>query len=164
MNSIIDGVRIGVVATIGVDLAALFSRHLLRLPTTDWALSNRYRPLRLSDVCDRVRLGDACGALVIGPTPDGCGRVRNEHAPPLADPHCQRLDALGIRSRVICRLGPGWLEEKPIFIAISGVRARDDRWPYQPARAESAPDESGSGEQMLTAPSKMERVMGVEPT
>ena len=42
MNSIIDGVRIGVVATIGVDLAALFSRQLLRLPTTDWALMGRW--------------------------------------------------------------------------------------------------------------------------
>ena len=42
MQTIVDGVRIGIVATICVDLAALLAKHVLRLPTTDWALMGRW--------------------------------------------------------------------------------------------------------------------------
>ena len=42
MNAIINGLQIGIVATILMDIAALFARHVLRLPTGDWTMIGRW--------------------------------------------------------------------------------------------------------------------------
>lgn len=42
MNISLQGLFIGLVATIGMDVWALIAKHVLRLPTTDWALVGRW--------------------------------------------------------------------------------------------------------------------------
>lgn len=39
---LLEGIMIGIVATIGMDVWALLARHLLRLPVTDWAMIGRW--------------------------------------------------------------------------------------------------------------------------
>jgi hypothetical protein len=42
MEPTIQGVLIGVIATIGMDIWAAIVKHLLRLPTADWAMVGRW--------------------------------------------------------------------------------------------------------------------------
>jgi len=42
VDLVIQGVLIGVIATIGIDVWAAIARHVLRLPTADWALVGRW--------------------------------------------------------------------------------------------------------------------------
>ena len=42
MNILIQGVLIGVIATIGMDIWSLIAKHVLRLPTADWAHVGRW--------------------------------------------------------------------------------------------------------------------------
>jgi len=37
-----DGVSLGVLATLGMDLWSLVAKHMLRLPTADWAMAGRW--------------------------------------------------------------------------------------------------------------------------
>lgn len=42
MEIVIQGVLIGVIATIGMDIWSAIVKHLMRLPTADWALAGRW--------------------------------------------------------------------------------------------------------------------------
>ena len=42
MGTVIQGALIGIIATIGVDIWATIAKHVLRLPTADWALVGRW--------------------------------------------------------------------------------------------------------------------------
>jgi hypothetical protein len=42
MELTIQGVLIGVIATIGMDIWAAFVKHVMRLPTADWAMVGRW--------------------------------------------------------------------------------------------------------------------------
>lgn len=41
-NLLRDGVLLGILATIGMDLWSLVAKHVLRLPTADWAMAGRW--------------------------------------------------------------------------------------------------------------------------
>jgi hypothetical protein len=42
MNIVVQGIIIGVIATLGMDIWATGVKHVLRLPTADWALVGRW--------------------------------------------------------------------------------------------------------------------------
>jgi hypothetical protein len=42
MEIVFQGILIGVIATLGMDIWAAFVKHVLRLPTADWALVGRW--------------------------------------------------------------------------------------------------------------------------
>ncbi len=42
MNILLQGVLIGVIATIGMDIWSLIAKHVLKLPTADWAMVGRW--------------------------------------------------------------------------------------------------------------------------
>jgi hypothetical protein len=42
MELTVDGISIGVIATIGMDLWAAVAKHIFRLPTADWAMVGRW--------------------------------------------------------------------------------------------------------------------------
>jgi hypothetical protein len=42
MNILLQGVLIGVIATIGMDIWSLIAKHVINLPTADWAMVGRW--------------------------------------------------------------------------------------------------------------------------
>jgi hypothetical protein len=42
MNILLQGVVIGVIATIGMDIWSLIAKHVIKLPTADWAMVGRW--------------------------------------------------------------------------------------------------------------------------
>ncbi len=42
MNILLQGILIGVIATIGMDIWSLIAKHVLKLPTADWAMVGRW--------------------------------------------------------------------------------------------------------------------------